>query len=94
MVQTLSLQSHDFFLLGWSFFVNSVVSLGFVINEKLVLLRWNYAVLERTPCGVGCCMLRVFWAEHWRLEGMFVLMKVLVHFEWQVFGVLMDIRLL
>jgi hypothetical protein len=39
-------------------------------------------------------MLCVFWAEHWRLEGMFVMVKVLVHFEWHVFGALMDIRLL
>ena len=35
-----------------------------------------------------------FLAEYWRLEGMFVLMKVLVRFEWYIFGVLMDIRLL
>ena len=48
----------------------------------------------RGPCGVCCCMLCVFWAEHRRLEGLFVLMKVLVRFKWHVFGVLMDIRLL
>jgi hypothetical protein len=38
-------------------------------------------------------MLCVSWAEHWHLEGMFVLM-VLVRFEWHIFGVLMGIRLL
>jgi len=44
-------------------------------------------VPERAACGVCCCMLCVSWAEHWRLEGMFVLVKVLVCFKWHVFGV-------
>jgi len=74
--------------------VSSVVSVEFVMERQLASLWWDGVVPERDPCGVCCYMLCVFWAEHWRLEGMFVMVKVLVHFEWHVFGALMDIRLL
>jgi hypothetical protein len=67
--------------------VSSVVSVGFVMEGQLALLWWDDGVVsERAPCGVCCCMLCVSWAEHWRLKGMFVLMKVLVRFGWHIFG--------
>ena len=74
--------------------MSSGVSVGFVMEGQLASLWWDGVVPERALCGVCCCMLCVSWAEHWRLEGLFVLMKVLVRSEWHVFGVLMDIRLL
>ena len=60
--------------------MSSVVSVEFVMERQLASLWWDGVVLERAPCGVCCCMLCVSWAEHWRLEGLFVLMKVLVRF--------------
>ena len=72
-----------------SFFVSSVVSVGSVMEGQLSLLWWDGVVSGKAPCGVCCCMLCVSWAEHWRLERMFVLMKVLVRFEWYIFGALM-----
>jgi hypothetical protein len=63
-------------LSGWSFFGTNVVSVG--LRWRGSWYRCGGMVRERALCGVCCCMLCVFWAEHWRLEGMFVLMKVLV----------------
>ena len=63
------------------------------VEGQLASLWWDGVVYERAPCGVCCCRLEVFWAEHWRLEGIFVLM-VLVRFEWYIFGDLMGIQLL
>ena len=41
------------------------------VEGQLASLWWDGVVSERAPCGVCCCMLGVFWAEHdWRLEGM------------------------
>jgi len=54
--------------------------MGFVKEGQLASLWWGGVVPGRAPCGVCCCMLCVSWAEHWRLEEMFVLMKVLVCF--------------
>ena len=73
--------------------MSSVVSVGFVMGGQLASLWWDGVVSERGSCRVCCCMLCVSWAEHWRLEGKFVLM-VLVCFEWHVLGVLMGIWLL
>jgi hypothetical protein len=63
------------------------------VEDQLASLWWDGVVSGRAPCGVCCWKLCVSWAEHWRLEGMFVLM-VLVRFEWYIFGDLMGIRML
>jgi hypothetical protein len=68
------------------------MSVGFVTEGQLASLWWDGVVSGWAPCKV-CRMLCVSWAEHWRLEGMFVLV-VLVRFKWHVFGFLMDIWLL
>ena len=73
--------------------MSSVMSVGIVMAGQLASLWWDGVVSGRTLYGVCFCMLCFSWAEHWRLEGMFVLM-VLVSFEWYIFEVLMGIWLL
>ena len=60
------------------------------VEGQLALLWWDGVEPGKAPYGVCCCMLCVFWAEHWRLEGLFVLLKESVRFEWHVFGALMN----
>jgi hypothetical protein len=88
-------ESHDFCLLGWGFFVRNVVSVGFMMGGAAGIVVVGWCCAREVPVWECYCLLCISWAKHWRLEGeMFVLMKVMVRSEWHDFGVLKDIRLL